>query len=923
MTQPQHNLPQRRKRFIGRLGELARLDECLREHGLVTIVGTGGMGKTRLAMHYGASTERFQRVVLCDLARQRTLDEFINGVADAAEIPREGTNGDGGRLVRVGRALASLEEVLLIIDNLEQVVDPASLAVRRWLELAPNVTFLATSREPLHLRGERQFRLAPLPVDEAIELFEHRAQQVRPEFAIDDVNRGAVASIVRHLDAVPLAVELAAARINVFSAADIYHRLTRDGGGLETLIRKTRHATVRHQSMHATLYWSWELLDAQEQQVLTQASVFCGGFDLQAAEAVLTTGGASWVGDVLESLVDKSLVVSERAAGAARRFVLFETTREFAANLLADEDRPDLELRHARYFAERLEQARRLNRADDLANVEKAFRSTIGRDDQLAARLALGAYRMLRARADISGRRFEVVDAALSGHVDDPALRAELLSARATCLIADGHFTAAIHDVEAGLEAAASAGATNTRAYLLYRKAMAIRIGGAPTRARAILDDALEIAQTHQNPRAIVTLRQARAMIDYELGAFEESRAQLWSSLELARREGFDDLATKVLLDLSMFLIPLGELEAAEAKLDEARRTQPAAATYRLKWREMSGWLEWYRGRNKRAFETFHPALEYAHDHSQGTGIVLRLNPIRFGLSALDADDDTSPEAHLRAILQTVWNTEDVWTRVQARTRLAIIHLRRREFRDAARLLDQALDEVDQLENRRIRAHVRCWTAVAAASTGQAERAEQLFNEARSTYERRGDRELAADVAYFLRTSEYLSGRVAGPASELDDIVDDLRTRAKERRFQPATRIWRWICYDHLLELADLLEEAASPEAPSAAGGLCVARDGSAFVRPDGEHVDLSSRHALQLIMAELARLRSTGDKHGVSVDDLQTVGWPGEKLTQSAGSSRVYTAIRTLRSMGLDGILLTGHNGYLLDLDVPFEWLD
>lgn len=920
---PQHNLPRRRKRFIGRSRELGRLDEMLGEAPLVTIVGTGGMGKTRLAMHYGATTERFERVVLSKLANARTLDSFINAVAETLELPPDPSNGaGGGRLGRLGKAMAELGEVLLIVDNLEQVVDPAAHAIRRWLEVVPNMTFLVTSREPLHLRGERQFRLSPLPEAEAIELFAHRAQQVRPEFVLDEANRAEVAAIVRHLDAVPLAVELAAARINVFAAADILERLTRRGGGLDTLIRKTRHATVRHQSMHATLYWSWELLDENEQKVLAEASIFCGGFDLKAAEEVLSTDGSVWVGDVLESLVDKSLVAATRAAGAgrrpARRFALFETTREFASTMLSDEDRPALERRHARYYAQRLANAEELRRDQDLANIETAFWSSVGRDDALAAQLALGAYRMMKARSTPAAGRLEIVDAALDADIDDAKLRTELLDARATCLIAEGQYSDAIRDIDAGLSVADDA--SGTESVLLYRKALALRLLGKPASARPLLDDALAIAEARRDRRGVATIGEVGAMVDFELARFDASRAQLWEALQLARREGFSELETKILVHLALCQIPIGELEAAEGRLAEAKRTEYAQSSYKLRWLETNGWLQWYRGRNKRAFEAFQEALDHADEHfHDGQGIERHLNTIRFGLSALADDaDDTPPLEHLRAIVQAVWSTEDVWARVQARTRIAIIHLRRGEFRDAVWLLRQASDEVDQLETRAIQAHVRCWAAVAEVAVGRRERAEDLLDEARAIFSDEGFRALGDDVAYFLRAGDHLTG---APSAEVDDIIEDLRDRAKERRFDPQARIWRWVCYDHLLELADLLEQTA--EDAAAHDGLAVAHDGSTFVPPDGEPVDLSSRQALQLIVAELARRRSGGDPDGISVDELSSVGWPGEKLTKSAASSRVYTAIRTLRSMGLEGILLTGHDGYLLDADTPFRWLD
>ena len=928
MAPQQHNLPGRRKRFIGRTDELARLERYFEESSLVTVTGAGGLGKTRLAMHWASGAERYEHVILIDLARARTLGQLVTGVAEALPGEHEvSAHAERGRIEQLGDALAELGESLVIVDNLEQVVDPAAHAIRRWLDLASEVDFLTTSREPLHLRGERQLRLGPLPKEDAIALFAHRARQVRPEFELDEANRQAVADIVDFLDAVPLAVELAAARINVVAPADILERLTGGRGGLDTLIRKTRHATVRHQSMHATLYWSWELLEPDEREVLAGASVFRGGFDLPAAEAVLAADDSLWVGDVLESLVDKSLVVTGRSSApggrGARRFRLFETTRGFADEMLEDERRAELQRRHAQYFADRLTRSKRLQRAEDLDNVEQAFWASVGQDDERAARLALGAYRLGRARSGYVRRQLDIVDAAVEAGAADAKLRAQLLGARARCHHAEGRYSDALDDVSRGMEAADEAQSSSRRAHLLYRKATVLEAAGRPAAARQPLDEALGLAEELSDHRAVVRMRHFGGRLRYASADFEEAGEELADALELARRQGFEDLEAEILVTLGRCQIPIGELESAQRCLDKAGSIGRTGSTrFQVRWLEARGELEWYRGRHTRAFECFERAVRKAVEAAGSLDNARRINAARFGSSALGAPaDDMSPEAHLRTVLQTVWSTEDVGDRVQARTRLAIIHLRRSEFREASRLLRRAIDEVERLENGCIRAHVRCWAAVAEAAVDRHERAEQLLDEARVGYEDENAAALDDDVAYFLRAGECLGGRSPSSATESRDIVEDLRTRAKERRFEPAARIWQWTCYDHLIELADVFEGAAALAASEPV--LAVARDGHAIRLPDGEDIDLSSRQALQLIVAELAQRRQAGDTKGIAVDELSEVAWPDETLTKSAASSRVYTAIRTLRTMGLEDILLTGQNGYLLDAELPFEWLD
>ena len=324
-----HALPRERDRFVGRTSDLRTLAAALSQAPLVSLVGTGGAGKTRLALRHGwsALADTSGGVWFCDLSEARTVDGICGAVAATVGIelgPRDAVR-------TLGRAIASRGPTLVILDNFEQVAEHADATLGCWSDLAPDARFLVTTREVLGLPGERTVALPPLDVGDAVALFLTRARAVRDDFeAHEDVTE-----LVQLLDQLPLAIELAAARVRVMSAAQLLARmsdrfrlLTRGGR------RRDRQATLR-----ATLDWSWDLLDDDERRALAQLTVFEGGFTLEAAEAVLELDEL-WATDAVQALVDKSLV---RALGGDR-FDLLVSVQAYASEKL--DERATTEARH-------------------------------------------------------------------------------------------------------------------------------------------------------------------------------------------------------------------------------------------------------------------------------------------------------------------------------------------------------------------------------------------------------------------------------------------------------------------------------------------------------------------------------------------------------------------------------------------------
>lgn len=344
--------------FFGRARELERLSEEL-ERGarLITLTGPGGTGKTRLALrHARESCAAFPGgVYFVDLSATRNALEVALCVALTMGLHV----GRAPPTELVARALSTRPETLLVLDNFEQVVSCVEATVCAWLASSRSLRLLVTSREPLRVREERVLPVPPLAVtdavgrsSDAVELFLDRARTANPAVDSEPGVRSVAGQIVAMLDGIPLAIELAAARLEVLGIEELRRKLE---GSLELLKSDRRDAPARHATLLATLEWSYQLLTPMERDALVQCSVF-RGFTLDAAEAVLdlTAAGGGAVLDVIQSLVEKSLLLVDRRPDGSRRFRLLVTVAAFAREKLceAPADAARLaEARHAAYFA--------------------------------------------------------------------------------------------------------------------------------------------------------------------------------------------------------------------------------------------------------------------------------------------------------------------------------------------------------------------------------------------------------------------------------------------------------------------------------------------------------------------------------------------------------------------------------------------
>lgn len=572
------NLARERDAFFGRARELAALEELF-EGGarLVTLFGPGGIGKTRLSRRFGTATRRFAGVWFCDLSAARDERDVLFATARAlgVSLPKS-----ADATATIGRALAAKKNALVVVDNCEQVVTHASLLVSTWLDAAPEASFLATSRETLHVAGERTFEVLPLPLaSDAHALFVARARLVRPEWT-SDRDASLVASLLEKLEGIPLAIELAAARMRVLDVRTLSEKVV---SRLAMLSAGPRAAKDRHGSLRAALEWSWTTLEEWEARAFAQASVFEGGFSLDAAESVLDVGAPAL--DALHALADKSLLRAYEPEGfpGELRYRMLETVRELAAEKLATSaDVETTRTRHARHYLKTgtsweaetwhggVESPRRL--ALDLENLlavhrrARAARST----DALQAAIALfpifatrGPFDAFLALLDPAADELLLEDA-------PPDLRARYLIVRGRARQITGRRADSGADYAAALrEARKTSDAVLTARALVY-VGTSERLEGRLADARDRFEAALHLFDESVQPRASAIVLSALGAIDLVTGELKRARNTLLRAIDTLAGLGDRSARAMVQIDFGLVEQELGEIDAARTAFEDA-----------------------------------------------------------------------------------------------------------------------------------------------------------------------------------------------------------------------------------------------------------------------------------------------------------------------------------------------------------------
>jgi predicted ATPase/class 3 adenylate cyclase len=592
-----NNLGTQLSSFVGREREQAEMASLLEQTRLLTLVGTGGVGKTRLALHTAAEVLTWYSagawlVELAPLTDPRLIPLALAATLHVQERPGATTLET---LIDHLRALS----VLIVLDNCEHLVQACAEFAERLLHECPRLTILATSREPLGISGETIWSVRPLGLPtakdvttaedlaeaEASRLFLERARAAVPQFAFTPENARAIARICRQLDGIPLAIELAAARIRVLSASQIADRLD---DCLRLLSAGGRTVLARQQTLRATLDWSHALLTYAEQVLFRRLAVFAGGLGLDAVEMVCQDDTLDSVEalDLLGRLVDKSLVVARTATDGAARYHLLEPVRQYAHGRLIDSMEADpLRRRHAECFLDLAERgdaelggphvATWLERlATEHDNLRAALSWLDAQNERdMALRLAAALWRFWQVHGHLTEGRAWLERLVEAG--------GEMTPARARALVGAGALAWRQHDTRMAIlrlrQAVQACTAVDERAGLataLKHLGLVAMYAQPPDFGEAVrlLEESLAIRRALHDDDGAASCLNDLAVMALHRGELPRAAGLLEQSLELCRALGNDYGLSFVLNSLSAVALDLREYERTAALLDESVR---------------------------------------------------------------------------------------------------------------------------------------------------------------------------------------------------------------------------------------------------------------------------------------------------------------------------------------------------------------
>jgi predicted ATPase/DNA-binding SARP family transcriptional activator len=731
---PWHNLPARLTSFVGRERELAAVGELVGGARLVTLTGAGGAGKTRLALECAAGAgDRFRDGVwLAGLA----------SVVDAGLVPSVVMQALG---VRQSGDVAAVEalvwrlrsaELLLVLDNCEHLLGACADLAVTLLGSCPGLRVLATSREPLGVPGEAVYPVPPLPVPAesagpqalaaaaAVRLFLARGASARPgaEAAAVEV----VAGICRELDGLPLAIELAAARMSVLSAEEIAARLA---DKFRFLARRRPVADPRHQALKAAIDWSYDLLSERERRVFGELSVFAGGFTLAAMAAVCCGGDQAAALDLVDQLAAKSLLVADSAASGTRYWLL-ETIRQYAADRLADAGQAErARRRHDETFLRLAEEERELAvLAREQDNFRAALDFTLGCGSPAGPRLARALGGFWLGRGFFSEARGWLERAVAAAAAADGRLRADLHRLLGAVLYAAGDLERAQAILIQGSQIAAAADlpAVQARIAVLRAEIRATQDGNY-TEAIQACDEAAALLESEGDLEGLAEALVSAGKLRFWAGDALASRA-LERAAACAQRSGNHraEQESRRWLAASFQDLPI----PADAAVDRAEQLLEAASGD--PWAEAGVLrslilLYGYAGRladARAAYRRVQPILA-----ASGAKLDWALGAMLAGQAELTAGDYAAPERTLREGYEALVAMGERGYRATLVTLLAEAVYAQGQFDQALRLTEEA-EAFAGADDWEAQARWRATRAKLLARTGQFSAAARLADEA-------------------------------------------------------------------------------------------------------------------------------------------------------------------------------------------------
>ena len=573
-----NNLPHPLTSFVGREAELAQVKDLLARSRLLTLLGVGGIGKTRLSLQVAADVvDHFpEGVWFVELATLHDPQLVPQAVASALQVKEAA----GRPVLEALLRFLSSRRLLLVLDNCEHLLQACAELVRQALQAAPHLSALASSREPLRVAGETTYQVPALAESEAASLFVDRASAVQPGFQASGDIAQAIATVCGRLDGIPLAIELAAARVRTFPVQKIAARLD---DRFRLLTRGDRTALPRQQTLRALIDWSYELLTEDERAVFRRLAVFAGGFTLEAAEAVSAFGAVDTarVLELATQLAEKSLVVAEPAA---ERYRLLETVRQYARERLDESHEAEAACsRHLAYYVALAEKARAglagpgqgewLNRLDlERENLLAAHawcdHAAVGSELGLKLANLVRPYWFNRGLLGL-GHRVTVEALARGGPAPTFARCRALFDAGQICAFM-GRYGEAQKYLEESLAIARRIDDKRRVAVALQPLGMAHLGQGNLATARRYLEEAMASAETLGEPYEIAAALNALGQLCRVESNLHEAGRLYEKFLALARELQDHEFIAAGLLNLAMLAIGSGAAERSRQLLLEA-----------------------------------------------------------------------------------------------------------------------------------------------------------------------------------------------------------------------------------------------------------------------------------------------------------------------------------------------------------------
>ena len=707
-----NNLPAERDAFVGRAETLGVLAKHLGGPArLLTVLGIGGIGKTRLALRHARTWlgNYPGGVWFCDLSTARNLDGICSAVSHALDLQL----GKGDPVEQISIAIAARGPCLLILDNFEQVARHAEATLGVWLEHASEAKFIATSREVLGIAGEQAHVLAPLVVGEATELFARRAAAAARQFSLASTDSLEVAALVKLLDGLPLAIELAAARSRLMSPKMLLERMKERF----TLLAARGGRLDRQMTLRSTLDWSWDLLSHAEKSALAQLSVFEGGFTLEGFESVFRFSGGELQStplDLLQSLLDKSFVRQI----ADDRFDLLQTVQEYASQHLHSAGRfegsgsaaaLEAEKQHGIFFAALTEESVTRSRCVELDNLAAACRRAVRRGDHpIATRTLALAWAALELRGP-----FKLGLDLSSSVLDMPELpnlsRAQHVRGAALCAL--GRTQEAQSWFEEALAAARQANDPVCEAEALSSLGTLCENAGRTEDAQAHLSAALVLAQETKTPTLECRVLNGLGALNNALGHADAACRDYEKALALARRIKNRRWEGGILGNLGN--VQFGQGRVAEACVSCEAGLEIARQLGNKKFEGNAlcnlGLMRQLQGDSDSARLHLQSSLQLAREmgHARLEAIVL----CNLGITEEAASNLAKAQAHQESALAVATTLADRRSQGQILGYLGLLHCKRGQFDNGLRLIDEGKEHLKAIANETDLAMLLCQAA--------------------------------------------------------------------------------------------------------------------------------------------------------------------------------------------------------------------